>query len=137
VKYTVPARPRSHDVVDVGDDASVTWDYDSQYRCWPPPLGMFIISIIEVGHYLLLPLKLEYFVPHSKGKMLTTVCELIGNSLSQVTNITLFGRAPLNIQVYSSIYLFLRKKEITDNKEGITERLNNPRKFYQLVRGIH
>ncbi|KDR11872.1 rhomboid-related protein 2-like [Zootermopsis nevadensis] len=52
VDLLVPPRPRSHDEVDTGDKASIKWKYDAQYRYWPPPLGMIIISIIEVATFL-------------------------------------------------------------------------------------
>ncbi|KAJ9596582.1 hypothetical protein L9F63_012415 [Diploptera punctata] len=39
IRYTVPARPV--DVVDFGE-------YEREYTCWPPAVGMIIISIIEV-----------------------------------------------------------------------------------------
>jgi hypothetical protein len=50
IQYTVPARPVVvRDTVDTAEGASVDLIYESHYRCWPPPLGMFIISIVEVG----------------------------------------------------------------------------------------
>ncbi|PNF37657.1 hypothetical protein B7P43_G11934 [Cryptotermes secundus] len=53
VKFLVPARPVSIDVTDTGDETSGRLVYyESHYRCWPPPLGMFIISIIEIATFV-------------------------------------------------------------------------------------
>ncbi|XP_069702003.1 rhomboid-related protein 2-like [Periplaneta americana] len=47
VKYTVPARPVS--LVDTTDGVG---EYEGQYGCWPPALGMVLISIVEVATFL-------------------------------------------------------------------------------------
>ena len=43
IRYTVPARPTS-----VVDETDVV-EYEREYSCWPPALGMIIISIVEVS----------------------------------------------------------------------------------------
>jgi len=50
VHNTVPARPVVYsDVVDArGGFPSGEAFYESHYSCWPPPLGMVIISVVEV-----------------------------------------------------------------------------------------
>jgi hypothetical protein len=50
VYNTIPARPvvavaAVDDVDGYPADAVV---YETQYTCWPPPMGMVIISIVEV-----------------------------------------------------------------------------------------
>lgn len=53
IQYTVPARPVIVvDTVDTADGASIDLVYENHYRCWPPPLGMFIISIVEIATFL-------------------------------------------------------------------------------------
>jgi hypothetical protein len=52
VRYVIPARPYIHDTVDAGDGISIIRDDYSHYNLWPPPVGIFIISIIEVGYSL-------------------------------------------------------------------------------------
>lgn len=53
VKFLVPPRPVSIDVTDTGDEGSGrSVYYESHYRCWPPPLGMLIISIIEIATFV-------------------------------------------------------------------------------------
>lgn len=122
VENLVPARPRSHDEVDAGDEASIKWKYDAQYRYWPPPLGMIIISIIEVGHYLrqyhyFFLLFFEYLTHHSKGKTLTTARKLILNLPSQVAIITLSVQLLLNILCIYSLDKYkiqILKKELQE-----------------------
>ena len=50
VHNTVPARPVvTVDVVDAADGVSSgEFVYENHYTCWPPPLGMVIISVAEV-----------------------------------------------------------------------------------------
>ena len=50
VHNTVPARPVVSEVVDAGRGGIPTGEvsYENHYTCWPPPLGMVIISIAVV-----------------------------------------------------------------------------------------
>jgi hypothetical protein len=50
VQNTVPARPvLVSDVIDASTGiSSGEVAYESHYTCWPPPLGMVIISVVEV-----------------------------------------------------------------------------------------
>lgn len=54
VHNTVPARPVVSEVVDAGRGGIPTGEvsYENHYTCWPPPLGMVIISIAVVVTFL-------------------------------------------------------------------------------------
>jgi len=54
VRNTVPARRvATTEVTDAVDGTPATEvTYESHYTCWPPPMGMVIISIVEVATFL-------------------------------------------------------------------------------------
>jgi len=54
VLNTVPARPVATPVAfDATDGAAAPEDaYESHYTCWPPPMGMVLISIVEIATFL-------------------------------------------------------------------------------------